>query len=91
MTKQRPSTLEDVAGRRLTDGEIDYLLAMLEGDHWLMHRIRNGYPAEERSQFGKQFLDAVRMHVPNISYAQAAEALGEIVIKVRRLNPTQPS
>jgi hypothetical protein len=85
MTKKRPSTLDDIAGRRLTDEEIDYLLAMLEGDHWLMHRIREGYPEEERSQFGKQFLDVARVHIPNISYAQAAEALGKIVIKVRGL------
>jgi hypothetical protein len=50
-----------------------------------MHRIREGYPEEECSQFGKQFLDVARVHIPNINYAHAAEALGKIVIKVRGL------
>jgi hypothetical protein len=85
MTKKRPSTLDDIGGRRLTDEEIDYLLAMLEEDHLLMRRIREGYQEEERPEFGKQFLDAARLRIPNISYAQAAEALGKIVIKVRGL------
>jgi hypothetical protein len=85
MTKKRPSTLDDITGRRLTEEEIDYLLAMLQKDDWLMHRIREGYPEHERPKFGKQFLDVTRVYIPTISYAQAAEALGKIVIKIRGL------
>jgi hypothetical protein len=84
-TRPRPQSLNNITNRQLTDEEIDYLRAMLENDEYLMRRIRDGYPQEERHEFGRRFLDAARRHIPDLSMGHAAEALGKMVIKVRGL------